>query len=52
MKIHSSNRLFFLYSVGLAYANIELKTEVHNLSLRVDDGKMIFVEDFCTRSFL
>ena len=26
-------------SVGLAYANVELKTEVHNLSSRVTDSK-------------
>ncbi len=30
---------FFLYSVGLAYANIELKNEVQNLSLRVTESK-------------
>ena len=39
IEIRSSSIGFFSCSVGLAYANIELKNEVQNLSLRVTDGK-------------
>jgi hypothetical protein len=33
--------IFMIVCVGLAYANIELKTEVQNLSLRVSESKNI-----------
>jgi hypothetical protein len=35
-----------VFSVGLAYANIELKHEVQNLSSRVTDSKRILNENF------
>ena len=36
---HNNNLCFSFHSVGLAYANIELKHEVQNLSSRVTESK-------------
>ena len=42
IQINFRNSIFVVaFSVGLAYANIELKSEVQNLSSRVTESKMI-----------